>query len=139
MMKAEEKINQKDSDSNFDKLKSFIDQVTENVIEGASLVTEKIIDTSGKVYEVGVELVEEANDRFHQFTDKKALQAEQRKLKDRQKEIIVQFGAITLDHYLVNESLHKAFLTKKAISSLVDEFKSNSKDLKSLEKKISKL
>lgn len=128
-----------ESTSAVDKLKSFFGSVIENVKEGASIVTEKIKDNSAKAYVAGAELVEEANDKIHVYTDKITLQSNLKKLEARQVEISNEFGAITLEHYAEIGTLHKAFLSKKAIEDLVNEYKFNQKDIISITKKIKKL
>ena len=128
-----------DSTSTVDKLKSFFESVTENVKEGASIVSEKIKDNSAKAYVASAELVEEANEKIHVYTDKISLQSELKKLETRQIEISNEFGALTLEHYVEIGTLHKAFLSKKAIEDLVNEYKFNNKDIISITKKIKKL
>ena len=127
-------------------LQKLIDNVTENVIEGATLVGEKVTEvgekvaeTSAKAYVAGSELVSEASEKIHDFTEKQALQKEQRGLLDRQDVLNFEFGKVTLEHYLKNDSLHKAFLTTKVVSSLVEEYQANEKRLKVVAKAIKKL
>ena len=123
-----------DSTSTVDKLKSFFESVTENVKEGASIVSEKIKDNSAKAY-----VASAANEKIHVYTDKISLQSELKKLETRQIEISNEFGALTLEHYVEIGTLHKAFLSKKAIEDLVNEYKFNNKDIISITKKIKKL
>jgi hypothetical protein len=125
--------------SSLDKLKNLFGTVKENVIEGATVVTDKIKEKSAEVYVAGSELVEDANDRIHMFTDKVSLQREQKTIESRQKEIHAKFGKIALTHYAKNDSLHKAFLTTKTVDDLVNEFKTNVKDLNSITKKLKKI
>jgi hypothetical protein len=57
----------------------------------------------------------------------------------RQEELKFAFGELALAHYLANDSLHKAFLTTKAISTLVEEFKANEKAIGIIQSEIKKL
>lgn len=125
--------------STFESLKSFLNTVTENVVEGASVVTESIKNNTAKVYVAGSDIVEDANDKIHQYSDKVSLQSEKKKTQSRQKEIEAKFGALALNHYITNESLHKAYLTTKAIDSLIEEYRENIKIMIVLDKKIKKL
>ncbi|WP_339888320.1 hypothetical protein [uncultured Flavobacterium sp.] len=136
---AAKKDTSKKSTSTLDTLKNFFENVTENVKEGATLVTEKIKDNSAKVYVASAELVEEANEKIHQYSDKVSLQKEQKRIEARQTEIVSEFGAITLSHYIKSGNLHKAFLTNKSVEDVVNEYKSNEKVLIAIEKKIKKL
>ena len=136
---ATKKITNKKSVSKIDSIKKFFGSVTENVIEGATLVTETIKDNSAKAYVASTELVEEANQRIHLYTDKISLEKEEKNIIKRQKEIFGEFGEKSLSHYVKNESLHKAFLNTKSISELVDEFKGNQKNLNSISKKLKQL
>lgn len=120
-------------------IKSFFETVSENVIEGASIVTEKIKDNSAKAYVAGSELVEETNEKIHKYTDKISLEKEQKRLENRQEKISNEFGKITLAHYLKNDSLHKAFLNQKGIESLVTAYKANEKELVAIDKKLKKI
>jgi|GEM_PF-5484947 len=131
-------------------LKKFIDEVTTNVKEGASLVGEKVAEgalfvgekvaeTSAKAYVAGSDLVAETSDKIHDFTDKQMLNKEEHKLEARQKELKDKFGDLSLGHYLKNESLHKPFLTSQPISEIIDEFKANEKRMKVIIKEIKKL
>lgn len=117
-------------------IKNFFETVSENVIEGATLVTEKIKDNSAKAYVAGSELVEEANEKIHNYTDKISLEKEQKRIEGRQVSISNEFGKLTLAHYLKNDSLHKAFLNQKGIESLVEEHKANQKELNAIAKKL---
>lgn len=125
--------------SGMQKLKSFFNSVAENVKEGAEVVTEKIKDNSAKVYVAGSELIEETNERIHKYSDKVSIEKEIKNIKAKQELIVKQFGAVTLKHYITNGSLHKAFLTNETIEKLVEEYKINTKDLKSLERKLKSL
>ncbi|WP_372754815.1 hypothetical protein [Mariniflexile sp.] len=127
-------------------LKSLIENVTENVAEGAtyvaegaSFVTEKFKETTAKAYVASAELVEEANEKIHHFTDKQALNKEKHKLEAAQETLTFKFGELTLAHYLKNDSLHKTFLNTKAIDNLVLEYKANQKLLLKVEKQLIKL
>lgn len=113
--------------------------VAENVIEGATLVGEKVAETSAKAYVAGTELVSETSEKIHDFTDKQALHKEEKKIMERQGVLKFAFGELTLDHYLKNDSLHKAFLNTKNISEVVHEYVANEKRLKSIDKDIKKL
>jgi hypothetical protein len=112
--------------------KKFIDNVAENVKEGASFVGEKVADTSAKAFVASSELVAETSEKIHDFTEKQALQKAEKKILVRQEELKLTFGELTLDHYLKNDSLHKSFLTTKAISKVVEEFIENEKQLKEI-------
>lgn len=120
-------------------IKNFFETVSENVLEGATLVTEKIKDNSAKAYVAGSELVEEANERIHKYTDKISLEKEQKRLESQQLMLSNKFGALTLAHYLKNDSLRKTFLGQKSIDSIVEEYKANQQDLIAIEKKLKKL
>lgn len=133
------KQNNDKSQSTIDSLKNFFGNVAENVKEGATLVTESIKDNSAKAYVAGSELVEEANEKIHQYSDKISLQKEQKNIETRQTEIVSEFGAITLEHYIKSGNLHKAFLTNKSVEDMVNEYKSNEKILVAIAKKIKKL
>ncbi|WP_445736444.1 hypothetical protein [Mariniflexile sp.] len=116
-----------------------LDHVSENVAEGASFVTEKVKETTAKAYVAGAELVEDANEKIHQFTDKQSLNKEKHRLEDAQSELTSKFGKLTLEHYLKNDSLHKTFLNTKAVETLVLEYKANEKQIKNVEKALKKL
>ncbi len=116
-----------------------LEDVSENVAEGATFVTEKVKETTAKAYVAGSELVEEANEKIHQFTDKQSLLKEKHRIEDAQANLTSKFGEITLQHYLKNESLHRTFLNTKAVSNLVLEYKANEKLLISVEKELKKL
>ena len=125
--------------SKLDSIKSFFSSVTENVVDGAAVVTESIKNNKKKMYVAGTEIVEDANDKIHQYSDKVLFQNEKKKMEARQKEIEYEFGSLTLAHYLANESLHKSYLTTKAVDTLVQEFSENGKAIVALDKKIKKL
>ena len=127
------------SGSTLDSLKNFIENVTDNVIEGATLVSEKIKDNSAKAFVAGSELVDEASQRIHDYSDKVSLQKEEKNITVRQSEIIFEFGEKTLNQYLKKDSVQKAFLTTKAVQDLVTEYNGNLKNLNSIEKKLKKL
>lgn len=139
MAKKKQTTTNKKTVSKLDTIKSFFGNVTDNVIEGATLVTEKIKDNSAKVYVVGSELVEEANQRIHDYSDKVSLQKEESKIQERQHELTLLFGEKTLNQYLTKDSVQKAFLTTKSMQELVEEFKGNKKNLVAIEKKLKKL
>lgn len=136
---ANKKTLDKKATSAFDSIKNFIGNVTDNVIEGTAVVTEKIKDSSAKAYVASAEIVEEANQRIHSYTDKMSLQKEEKNIEERQQEIIFNFGEKTLKHYIKTDTVHKPFLTTIQINSLVDEYKGNVKNLVSIEKKLKKL
>lgn len=125
--------------STLDSLKSFFSSVSDNVAESASVVAESIKTNTEKAYVAGSEMVEDANEKIHQYTSKVECQNEKKKLKTRQKEIQAEFGRLTLSHYIANESLHISYLTTTAINKLVIEFIANSKYELELDKKIEKL
>ena len=127
------------SGSTLDSLKNFIENVTDNVIEGATLVSEKIKDNSAKAFVAGSELVDEASQRIHDYSDKVSLQKEEKKITERQSEIVYSFGEKTLNQYLSKDNVQKAFLTTKAVQELVTEYNGNLKNLNSIEKKLKKL
>ncbi len=139
MATKKNKTENKVTSSKIDSLKSILGNVAENVIEGATLVTEKIKGKSAEVYVAGTELVEDANEKIHQFSDRVFLQKEHKRIENRQKEIVAKFGEETLRHYIKNESLHKAFLTTKIVDDLVNEHKLNNKNLIAIERKIKKI
>lgn len=119
--------------------KKFFKQLVENVGEGASLVTEKIKESSAKAYVNGNELVEATNEKIHKFTDKQALTKEKHKLEDQQEQLTYDFGKWTLQNYILEGHLHKTFLTKKAVNDIVEAYKENVKRIQTLEKNIKKL
>lgn len=127
------------TDETLNKGKGFFKQIVDNVSEGASLVTEKIKETSAKAYVSGNELVESTNEKIHNFTDRQALTKEKNKLEEQQKELTYNFGKQTLQNYLSEGHLHKVFLTKKAVNDIVETYKENAKRIKTLEKDIKKL
>ncbi len=116
-----------------------IEDVSENVAEGASFVSEKVKETTAKAYVAGAEFVEETNEKIHQFTDKQSLLKEKKRLEEEQAELTSNFGEITLMHYLKNDSLHKTFLNTKAVNDLVLEYKASDKQLISVKKALKKL
>jgi uncharacterized membrane protein YgaE (UPF0421/DUF939 family) len=138
-MATKKNTTQKKEGNPLDTIRNFFETVTENVIDGATIVSEKIKDNSAKAYVASTELVEDINEKIHLYTDKVSLQKEQTKIQDRQAVLTNAFGALSLQHYLKNDSLHKSFLTTKAVSTLVDEFKANEKNLNTIEKKLNKL
>ncbi|MFO7702441.1 MAG: hypothetical protein R6V37_05560 [Psychroflexus maritimus] len=127
------------TDETLNKGKGFFKQIVDNVSEGASLVTEKIKETSAKAYVSGNELVESTNEKIHNFTDRQALTKEKNKLEEQQEELTYNFGKQTLQNYLSEGHLHKVFLTKKAVNDIVETYKENAKRIKTLEKDIKKL
>lgn len=138
--------NNKDNQDKKGFFKKFIDDVSENVKEGASFLGhkvaeagEKVAETGAKAYVASSEFVSETSDKIHDFTEKQSLQKEESKLGKRQVELTNSFGAITLEHYLKNGSLHKPFLTSKAVEEIVEEYKSNEKEIKSIKRKIKQL
>lgn len=114
----------------------WIGNVSENVKEGAALVGEKVAETSAKAYVASTELVSETSEKIHDFTDKQDLHREEKKILERQQALKFSFGEKTLAHYLKNDSLHKPFLTTKEITDVVDEYVSNEKRLKNIDKEI---
>ncbi len=128
-----------DKVSNLDKMKNFFGTVTENVIEGATIVTEAIKDNSAKAYVASAEIVEDANDKIHTYSDKILLQKEIKNMESRQVQLMNEFGAITIEHYVNSDSLHKAFLTTKAVSTIVEEYKENKSKIVLIEKKLKKI
>ena len=119
--------------------KSLFDNVAENVVEGASYVSGKVKETTAKAYVASAELVEEANEKIHQFTDKQSLNKEKHRIEDEQTKLVASFGALTLQQYLKTESLRKSFMDKKAVSDIVEAYKANQKHLASIEMAIHKL
>ena len=117
----------------------LFNNVTDNVKEGATLVGEKVAETSAKAYVAGSELVADTSEKIHDYTEKQALHKEEHKLKAKQLEIKHKFGNIAFDHYLKNDSLHKPFLTSKPVSELVDEYHANEKRIKDIAKEVKKL
>lgn len=116
-----------------------IEDVSENVAEGATFVSEKVKETTAKAYVAGAEFVEETNEKIHQFTDKQSLLKEKKRLEEEQDELTSKFGEITLMHYLKNDSLHKTFLNTIAVNNLVLEYKTTEKQLISVNKALKKL
>lgn len=114
-------------------------EVADNVKEGATFVGEKVAETSAKAYVASTEFVADTSDKIHDFTEKQGLHKEEKQIHERQQTIKFAFGEQTLAHYLKNGSLHKQFLTTQAVNDLVEEFKSNEKRLKSIDKEIKKL
>lgn len=125
--------------SNLDKMKNFFGTVTENVIEGATIVTEAIKDNSAKAYVASAEIVEDANDKIHTYSDKILLQKEIKNIESRQVQLMNEFGAITIEHYVNSDSLHKAFLTTKVVNTIVEEYKENKSKIVLIEKKLKKI
>lgn len=119
--------------------KKLIENVTENVVEGAAFVSEKVIETSAKAYEAGSELVAETSEKIHDFTTKQAMQKELNRLTKRQKELVSVFGKSTLEYYLKNDAVKKSFLTTQKMSSLVEEYTSNSTKMEKLENELNNL
>ncbi len=119
-----------------DNVTEKFDHVTENVVEGASFVTEKVKETTAKAYVAGTELVEDANEKIHQFTDKQSLNKEKHKLEEAQEELKHNFGSLALENYLKNDNLNKAFLTTKKVNDVVEAYKENSSQLLKIKKAI---
>lgn len=112
--------------------KTLLDNVTENVKEGASfvgekasIVGEKVAETSAKAYVASSELVSETSDKIHDFTEKQSLHKEETKIEKRQIELKHTFGVLSFDYYLINDNLHKPFLTSESIVAIVSEFNAN--------------
>ncbi|NJM80112.1 MAG: hypothetical protein HC854_11795 [Flavobacterium sp.] len=103
------------------------------------MVTEKIKDNTAKAYVAGSELIEETNEKIHKYSDKISIKKEIKTLNSKQENITKQFGTITLQHYITTGTLHKAFLTTTKIETLVEEHKTNAKNIKVLEKKLKTL
>ncbi|PIE49628.1 MAG: hypothetical protein CSA39_01660 [Flavobacteriales bacterium] len=126
--------------------KKIIDDVSENIKEGASFLGskaaeagEKVAETSAKAYVASSEFVSETSDKIHDYTEKQTLQKKEAKLEKRQVELSNKFGKITLKHYLKNDSLHKPFLTSKVVVEVIEEYKANEKEIKSIKRKIKQL
>lgn len=120
-------------------MKKLFKDVSENVKEGASFVGKKVAETSAKAYVASSELVSETSDKIHDYTEKQALQKSEKKIMDRQNELIFAFGEFTLAHYLTTDSLHKTFLTSSEVNDIVEEYKANEKQIKEIVKAIKKL
>lgn len=126
--------------------KNLLDNVTENVMEGASYVGEKVAvaggkvaETSAKAYVAGSELVSETSDKIHDYTEKQTLLKEEAKLQKRQIQLKHNFGVISFDHYLENGTLHKPFLTSSNIVEIVEEFEANKNRLLAILKELEEL
>lgn len=119
--------------------KGIFNKIIDNITEGASVVGEKVKESTAKVYVAGSEIVSDTSDKIHQFTEKQNLQKEEKDFIKDQEELTYLFGKLTLEHYLKNDSLHKSFLTTKAVSEIVDSFKANEKKLKSIRKELKTL
>ncbi len=117
----------------------FFKKIFENVTEGASVVGEKVAETSAKAYVAGSELVSETSEKIHEFTEKQTLYKEEKNILENQEELRHKFGKLTLDHYLKNDSLHKTFLTTKSVTKIVENFKTNEKRLKAIKKELKTL
>lgn len=117
----------------------FFKKIFENVTEGASVVGEKVAETSAKAYVAGSELVSETSDKIHEFTEKQTLYKEEKNILENQEELRHKFGKLTLDHYLKNDSLHKTFLTTKSVTKIVESFKANEKRIKAIQKQLKTL
>ena len=96
-------------------------------------------ETTAKAYVAGTELVEDANEKIHQFTDKQSLNKEKHKLEEAQEELKHSFGALTLENYLKNDNLNKSFLTTKKVQDVVKAYKENSVQLIKIKKAIKNL
>lgn len=119
--------------------KGFLKNFLDNVAEGASVVGEKVVETSAKAYVAGTDLVSETSEKIHEFTEKQSLHKEEKNILDHQKELEFMFGKLTLKHYLKNESLHKSFLNTKAVNDIVEKFKANNNRIKAIIKELKKL
>lgn len=119
-------------------IKKLIDNVAENVKEGATYVGGKVAETSAKAFVASSDLVSDTSEKIHDFTEKQALQKDEKKILAIQENLKLKFGELTLAHYLENDSLHKSFLTTKGINDLVEEFKANEKRIKEIGKEIKK-
>jgi len=120
-------------------IKKFIDNVAENVKEGASFVGEKVAETSAKAFVASSELVAETSEKIHDYTEKQSLQKAEKKILGRQNELKLEFGELTLEHYLKNDSLHKSYLTTKTINQIVEEFVENEKKIKEINLELKKI
>ena len=120
-------------------IKKLINNVAENLKEGATYVGGKVAQTSAKAYVASSELVTETSEKIHEFSEKNTLQKAEKKFLGRQKELKFAFGELTLTHYLTNDSLHKTFLLTKAVSQIVDEFKENEKRINEIAEELEKL
>lgn len=129
-------MNKTNNDRGF--IKKLVDDVAENVKEGASFVGKKVAETSAKAFVASSDLVNETSEKIHEFTEKQAFQKNEKKILERQEELKFSFGEKTLAHYLTNDSLHKAYLTTKAVNDIVIEFKENEKRLKEIASEIKK-
>lgn len=119
--------------------KKLLSDVTDNVKEGATFLGEQIAEKSAKAYVASSELVSETSEKIHEFSEKQALQKNEKKILARQEEIKYEFGKLALSHYLTTDTLHKSFLTTKAISNLVEEFKANGMEVEIMQSEIKKL
>lgn len=121
------------------KVKSFFKGLTENVKEGAETVAETIKDKSAQAYVAGSEIIEEANEKIHNYTDKVALEKEIKKLEKEKETQVTVFGELTLNHYLKNDNLHKTFLSTEKVEGTKNKYLEIEKNLKSLNKQLKKL
>ncbi len=119
--------------------KKLLNDVTDNVKEGATFLGEQIAEKTAKAYVASSELVSETSEKIHEFSEKQTLQKNEKKILARQEEIKYEFGELALAHYLATDTLHKSFLTTKAISSLVEEFMANEKEVEIMQSEIKKL
>jgi tRNA U54 and U55 pseudouridine synthase Pus10 len=119
--------------------KGFFKKVLDNITEGATVVSEKVKEASAKAYVAGSEIASETSEKIHEFTEKQALHKEEKNINDKQEDLKYMFGKLTLEHYLKNDSLHKSFLTTKAVGDIVENFKANQKRLKAIAKELKTL
>ena len=116
-----------------------VKEITKNIAEGASLVSEKVKETASKAFDAGSQVVEETTEKIQHYTETRSLNKELESVETRQDEIALTFGKTAITQYIKEDSLHKSFLTTKKVDDMVVEFKGNEKLIKKLKKEIKKL
>lgn len=134
------KKSNKNSDMDtLNKVKSFFKVFTENVKEGAETVAETIKDKSAQAYVASTELIEETNEKIHNYTDKISLEKDIKRLEKEKDYYVLMFGSLTLKHYLKNGNLHKAFLSTEIIEETKNKYLEIERSLKTLKSQLKKL
>jgi hypothetical protein len=116
-----------------------IKDISKNIVEGVSVVGEKVKETAAKVYVSSSQVVDETSEKIHHYTEVKSLNHQlENKLKE-QDELTNSFGKVTLSHFIKKNSLNKSFLTTKTVEKIVVAYTENTKTINKLKRDIKKL
>jgi hypothetical protein len=139
-MLDQEKIEAPEATAEIEKEKGFLDEVAEDIGEGAKMVGEKateltdiIVDKLKKglsqAYEAGAKVVDELSQAAQEYAEKYKAESEIRKLKGEKDKLMTQLGQCVFKHHLAEGRFAESFFNKKEI---IDQFN----QIEMLDKKI---